>query len=74
MMYTFEDEESLTSFLSENVFIGSEAANYLGISRARFSVLVREGRIKPFKRANTIQLFLKSELDRRKEFAKQYQY
>lgn len=73
-MYTFENEEKLNEFLNQNIFIGSEAASYLGISRARFSVLVKEGRITPFKKSNTIQLFLKSELDRRKEFVKQYQY
>lgn len=70
MKYEFESEESLREFISQNVLTGSEAAEYLDITRATFSSLIKRGMLTPLKDAGGTRLFMKSDLKERKETAR----
>ena len=53
--------------LAKSLFFSKEAAEYLGISTQRLNALVKEGKINPLKKSPSGTIFLKEELDRRKE-------
>ena len=51
----------------ENVLTTPEAIEYLGISRARLSHMIRNGKIVPIKKLGCTSIFLKSDLEKKKE-------
>lgn len=53
--------------LADKILFAKEAADYLGISTQRLSVLVREGKIHPFKKSSSGTLFLLEDLEARKQ-------
>ena len=69
-MYYFKSNEELIKYLRENVLSTSEAYEYLGITRQGLNKLVKRGKIIPFKKTNREMLFLKSDLEKRREEAK----
>jgi Helix-turn-helix domain len=54
-------------FIRNEVFVTSEAIELLGISRARMSVMIKQGKIEPVKRFGSTSLFLRDDLIRKKE-------
>lgn len=62
MSYNFETIEELRAFISEEVLNSTEAIEYLGISRARLSVLIKDEKLIPIKKFQRDSLFLKSDL------------
>lgn len=68
MDLNFSSREELKAFLSEEVLTSSEAIQILGISRARLSTMIKDGKIIPFKKMPKDSLFLRCELlDKKKE-------
>lgn len=55
-------------FIVSEVLTTPEAIEFLGISRARLSSLIKNGKINPVKKLGCVSLFLKSDLaEKRKE-------
>ncbi|CEY30774.1 helix-turn-helix domain-containing protein [Bacillus sp. N447-1] len=54
-------------WVHDNVMTTPEAIEILGISRARLSHLIRNGKITPIKKLGCTSLFLKSDLEKKLE-------
>lgn len=54
-------------FVVNEVFTTPEAIEFLGISRARMSTLIKQQKIIPLKKFGCVSLFLKEDLDKKKE-------
>ena len=54
-------------FIAEEVFTTPEAIEFLEISRARLSAMIKNGKIKPCKKLGCVSLFLKSDLVEKKK-------
>lgn len=55
-------------FIVNEVLTTPEAIEYLDISRARMSTLIKQGKIKPIKKFGCVSLFLREDLiDKKKE-------
>jgi hypothetical protein len=67
MTYTFKDTDELKSFIAQEVFNSAEAIEYLGISRARLSQLIKDEKLIPIKKLQRDSLFLKSDLEEKKK-------
>jgi len=51
----------------DNIMTTPEAIEYLGISRARMSHLIKNGKIVPLKKQGCVSLFLREDLEKKKE-------
>ncbi|PFW95199.1 helix-turn-helix domain-containing protein [Bacillus pseudomycoides] len=51
----------------DNVLTTPEAIEYLGISRARLSHMIKNGKIVPTKKLGCVSLFLREDLEKKKE-------
>ncbi len=51
----------------ENILTTPEAIEYLGISRARMSYLIKNGKIVPLKKQGCVSLFLREDLEKKKK-------
>lgn len=60
-------ENDVKKYGVEEMFFSKEAADYLGISAQRLNQLVHAGEITPVKKSNAGSLFLKADLDERKQ-------
>lgn len=47
----------------KDIYFADEAAAFLGVTKQRLCVLVKNGRLKPVKRSNRRNLFYKKDLD-----------
>lgn len=54
-------------WVRDNVLTTPEAIEYLEISRARLSHMIRNGKIVPIKKLGCTSIFLKSDLEKKKE-------
>ncbi|PEA67716.1 helix-turn-helix domain-containing protein [Bacillus toyonensis] len=54
-------------WIFDNVLTTPEAIEYLGVSRSRMSHMIKNGKIVPIKKLGCISLFLKSDLEKKKE-------
>lgn len=70
-MYRFDDEEELKQFIADHILSSSEATEFLGISRARLSTMIKEEKLKPIKKLPKDSLFLKSDLEEKKKELKE---
>ncbi|EJS14935.1 hypothetical protein IKS_01594 [Bacillus cereus VDM062] len=52
-------------WVRENVFTTPETIEYLGISRARLSHMIKNGKIVPIKKLGCTSIFLKSDLEKK---------
>ncbi|MFS0837227.1 DNA-processing protein DprA [Paenibacillus sp. 1P03SA] len=68
-MRTFGTVDELKEFLSNELLFSSEAASYLEVSTQRLNQLVHSGKLQPIKATRGASLFLKSDLDERKNEA-----
>ncbi|PGO90177.1 DNA-binding protein [Bacillus thuringiensis] len=57
----------LRQWVHDNVYTTPEAIEYLEISRARLSHMIRNGKIVPIKKLGCTSIFLKSDLEKKKE-------
>ncbi|WP_339164698.1 helix-turn-helix domain-containing protein [Siminovitchia sp. FSL H7-0308] len=64
MKYQFESTEDLLRFLNENLLSTVEAAEILGVSKARIGHMVRDGKLMPAK--DQPKIFLKESVLERK--------
>lgn len=71
MSITFKDEEELRAFIKNEVLTSSETLAYLGISRQTLYSLVKRKKLVPVKELPRDRLFLKSDLDKRKEVSEE---
>ncbi|HHY72712.1 MAG TPA: DNA-binding protein [Bacillus bacterium] len=67
MPYYFEDREQLKKFIESNVLNSSETTEFLGISRARLSHMIRDGKLVPLKKLAKDSLFLLEDLEEKKK-------
>lgn len=70
MNFQFKSKTELRNFISENVLTSSESAEYLGITRSTFASLVKRQMLIPIKDAGGTRLFMRGDLDSRKETAR----
>ncbi|AKE15674.1 helix-turn-helix domain-containing protein [Bacillus cereus] len=59
--------ENVRQWVRDNVLTTPEAIEYLGISRARLSHMIKNGKIVPVKKLGCVSLFLKSDLFTKRE-------
>ncbi|HFK1791171.1 TPA: helix-turn-helix domain-containing protein [Bacillus pacificus] len=57
----------IRQWVHDNVYTTPEAIKYLEISRARLSHMIRNGKIVPVKKLGCTSIFLKSDLEKKKE-------
>lgn len=67
MAYHFKTREDLRRFVAEEVLNSTETIEFLGISRARLSQLIKDGKLIPIKKFQRDSLFLKADLDEKKK-------
>ncbi|QYY44803.1 helix-turn-helix domain-containing protein (plasmid) [Aneurinibacillus thermoaerophilus] len=67
MSYNFDTKEQLKKFIADEVLNSAEAIEYLGISRARLSQLIKDEKLIPIKKLQRDSLFLKSDLEEKKK-------
>lgn len=67
MPYHFETREDLRRFVAEEVLNSTETIEFLGISRARLSQYIKEGKLMPIKKLPKDSLFLKADLEEKKK-------
>ena len=72
-MIQLNNLEEIRTFVANEVMFTSEAAQFLGISNQRLNQLVQTGKLQPVKVNRTASLFLKADLERRKENSSQNQ-
>ncbi|HDR4901623.1 TPA: helix-turn-helix domain-containing protein [Bacillus cereus] len=58
--------ENVRQWVRDNVLTTPEAIEYLGISRARLSHMIKNGKIIPVKKLGCVSLFLKFDLIQKK--------
>ncbi|AMA71430.1 helix-turn-helix domain-containing protein [Aneurinibacillus thermoaerophilus] len=66
MNYTFNSTKELKQFIAKEVLSSAEAIEYLGISRARLSQLIKNGKLIPIKKLQRDSLFLKIDVEKKK--------
>ncbi|MDA2738628.1 helix-turn-helix domain-containing protein [Bacillus cereus] len=54
-------------WVHDNVMTTPEAIEILGVSRSRMSNMIKNGKIVPIKKLGCVSLFLKSDLEKKKE-------
>ncbi|MGE1054514.1 helix-turn-helix domain-containing protein [Bacillus cereus] len=54
-------------WVRDNVMTTPEAIEILGVSRSRMSHMIKNGKITPVKKLGCVSLFLKSDLEKKKE-------
>lgn len=57
----------LRQWVYDNVLTTPEAIELLGISRARLSHMIKNGKIVPLKKQGCVSLFLREDLEKKKE-------
>ncbi len=68
-MYQFESKEELANFIKQQVMFSSEVIEYLGVSRQTLNSLVHRGKLVPIKDDKNTKLFLRSDVEDRKQEA-----
>nr|WP_141558709.1 helix-turn-helix domain-containing protein [Bacillus cereus] len=57
----------IRKWVNDNVMTTPEAIELLGISRARMSHMIKNGKIVPIKKLGCVSLFLREDLEKKKE-------
>ncbi|HGO9421107.1 TPA: DNA-processing protein DprA [Bacillus cereus] len=66
-MISFENYEQIKEFIANEVLITSEATKFLNISSQRLHQLIQSGKLVPIKTTKSGSLFLKKDLEERKD-------
>ena len=64
-VYKFEDKEQL--LLHDEVLTTPEVMDVLGISKARISKMIKDGKLVPFKKMERVSLFLREDIEEKKK-------
>ncbi len=67
MEYHLKNREEVEKFIVNEVLNSSEARDFLGITRARLSKLISDGKLIPIKRLPKDSWFLRSDLESKKD-------
>ncbi|PGS08037.1 DNA-binding protein [Bacillus cereus] len=57
----------MEDFINSEVLTTSEAMEILDVNRSRMSALVKAGKLSPVKKTSNVSLFLKSDIESKKE-------
>lgn len=69
MKYESKSKEDFIALVQSHVLTSSEVIEYLGITRQSLSSLVKRGKLTPIKEVNRDRLFLREDVEVRKEVA-----
>ncbi|MDU0073255.1 helix-turn-helix domain-containing protein [Bacillus sp. FSL M8-0052] len=67
MEYHLKNRQEVEDFVRREVLTTNEAAELLGITRARMSQLINNGKLNPVKKLRGISLFLRADLEKKKK-------
>ena len=67
MKYHLNSREEVESFIREEVLITAEAMEILDVNRSRMSAMVKAGKLTPIKKLVNVSIFLKSDIEAKKE-------
>ncbi len=71
--YKVDTKEEFITLVQSEVLTSSEALDILGITRQSLNSLVKRGKLIPIKELSRDKLFLREEVERRKEESKELQ-
>ncbi|PEC89732.1 DNA-binding protein [Bacillus cereus] len=67
MKYHLNSRKEVEDFINSEVMTTSEAMEILDVNRSRMSALVKAGKLSPVKKTSNVSLFLKSDIESKKE-------
>ncbi|MCY9204343.1 helix-turn-helix domain-containing protein [Bacillus atrophaeus] len=67
MEYHLKSRQEVEDFIRREVLTTNEAAELLGVNRARISQLISTGKLNPIKKLSGISLFLRTDLEEKKK-------
>lgn len=67
MKYHLNSKEEVDNFIRNEVLITAEAMEILGVNRSRMSALIKAGKLTPIKKLGNVSIFLKSDIEAKKE-------
>ncbi|HDR4907004.1 DNA-binding protein [Bacillus thuringiensis] len=67
MKYHLNSRKEVEDFINSEVLTTSEAMQILDVNRSRMSALVKAGKLSPVKKTSNVSLFLKSDIESKKE-------
>ncbi|MGG3721582.1 helix-turn-helix domain-containing protein [Bacillus subtilis] len=67
MEYHLKSRQEVEDFIRREVLTTNEAAELLGVNRARMSQLISSGKLNPIKKLSGISLFLRTDLEEKKK-------
>ncbi|MBL6010668.1 helix-turn-helix domain-containing protein [Bacillus halotolerans] len=67
MEYHLKSRQEVEDFIRREVLTTNEAAELLGVKRARISQLISSGKLNPIKKLSGISLFLRTDLEEKKK-------
>lgn len=67
MKYYLESREEVEDFIRNEVLTSPEAIELLGISKARMTKLLEDGKVIPIKKLPRGSLFLRSDIEQKKK-------
>ncbi|MFB0637412.1 helix-turn-helix domain-containing protein [Bacillus rugosus] len=67
MEYHLKSRQEVEDFIRREVLTTNEAAELLGVKRARISQLISSGKLNPVKKLSGISLFLRTDLEEKKK-------
>ncbi|MFJ9289331.1 helix-turn-helix domain-containing protein [Bacillus halotolerans] len=67
MEYHLKSRQEVEDFIRREVLTTNEAAELLGVNRARISQLISSGKLNPIKKLSGISLFLRTDLEEKKK-------
>ncbi|MDS9998599.1 helix-turn-helix domain-containing protein [Bacillus atrophaeus] len=67
MEYHLKSRQEVEDFIRREVLTTNEAAELLGVNRARISQLISNGKLNPIKKLSGISLFLRTDLEEKKK-------
>jgi predicted XRE-type DNA-binding protein len=65
--YHLNSKEEVENFIRNEVLITSEAMEILDVNRSRMSAMVKAGKLSPIKKLGNVSIFLKSDIEAKKE-------
>ncbi|PFE80056.1 DNA-binding protein [Bacillus thuringiensis] len=67
MRYDLKSREEVEDFIRNEVLTAPEAIEILGITRARMSQLIKQGKITPVKKLDKVSLFLRADVEEKRK-------
>lgn len=67
MRYDLKSRQEVEDFIRNEVLTAPEAIEILGITRARMSQLIKQGKITPVKKLDKVSLFLRADVEEKRK-------